>query len=257
MAVMGAAANPRPVATASPKPRLPQAFVPPPILMYHRVDVDRPADAVGRALTVTPAEFAAQLAYLHSRGIAGITLDALRARLEAGQPLGRVVVLTFDDGYADQYRYAVPLLDRYGDRATFFVVMSTLGTPRHLSWRELRRMNAQGEEIAAHGMQHDDLSLMTAAQQAYQIDDSIARLHEYLGSRVDSYCYPSGRFNRTTLDLLRAAGVELAVTTDPAYVLAPENRLELTRVRVERGWSIAQFASALLRTRQDASIVRR
>ena len=255
--LLGGATAPRPAPSPPAAAGLPPAFVPPPILMYHRVDVDRPADAVGRALTVTPAEFQAQLALLRSRGITGITLDDLRRRLKSGEPLDRVVVLTFDDGYADQYTYALPLLRRYGDHATFFIITSTLDTPNHLTWRDLRRMHDDGEEIAAHGMQHDDLSVMTPAQQAYQIDDSLAELRRRLHLRVDSYGFPSGRFNRTTLDLLQEAGVDLAVTTDPAYVLAPENRLELTRVRVARGWTPAQFLDALLQARERARIVLR
>ncbi len=240
----------------SPAPALPAVFVPPPILMYHRIDRDHPADRVGRELTVSPEQFAEQLAYLHSRGIAGISMEQLRERLEAGAPLDHVVVLTFDDGYADQYDYAVPILHEYGDEATFFVVTGLLETPRHLTWEQLAVMRSLGEDIAAHGVEHDDLSRMSAAQQAYQIDDSIALLRERLHAAVDSYCYPSGRFNRTTLTLVQGAGVDLAVTTDASYVIAPENRFELPRIRVRSDWSIMDFQAAIRAGLQRAQIVR-
>jgi hypothetical protein len=76
-----------------------------------------------------------------------------------------------------------------------------------------------------------------------------------LGVRVDSYAYPSGRFNRTTLALLREARVPLAVTTDRLYVLPPENSLEIPRVRVRSEWTPAQFWQALSRARAAASVV--
>lgn len=235
----------------------PPAFVPPPILMYHRIDRDHPADAVGRELTLSPTAFAAQLAYLKRSGIAGISMHQLLVRLETGAPLDHVVVLTFDDGYADQYTYALPLLRRFGDSATFFVITGTLGTPRHLTWTELARMRADGEDVAAHGVEHDDLSSMSRAQQAAQIDRSVRRLRRRLRVPADSYAYPSGRFDRTTLRLVRAAGIALAVTTDPAYVIAPENRFELVRIRVRNGWTAPQFAGAIESALVHGRIVQR
>ncbi|HET9095189.1 MAG TPA: polysaccharide deacetylase family protein [Candidatus Baltobacteraceae bacterium] len=252
--LFGSAALPR---TPHRVTALPPAFVPPPILMYHRVDVDRPADPVGRELTISPGQFTDQLAYLKSRGITGISMEQLRERLESGAPLDHVVVLTFDDGYADQYSYALPLLRRFHDDATFYVVTGTLGEPRHLSWPQLLAMRAFGEDIAAHGVEHEDLSLMSNAQQAAQIDDSVRVLRRRLRAAVTSYGYPSGRFNRVTLQLVQHAGVDLAVTTDRRYVIAPENRFELSRVRVRSGWTTAEFAQALRSALERAQIVHR
>jgi peptidoglycan/xylan/chitin deacetylase (PgdA/CDA1 family) len=233
--------------TPSPRPALPAAFEPPPILMYHRVDTDRPADAVGRELTVSPEQFREQLAYLRSEGITPVSMAQMEQRLEHGQPLDHIVVVTFDDGYADQYSYAVPLLHAAGGDATFYIITGEIGRARHLTWSQLRAMAAEHMDIAAHGVEHDDLSLMTPAQQAYQIDSSVQTLQRCLHEPVESYAYPSGRFNRATLKLVRQAGIALAVTTDPAYVLAPENRFEMSRVRVRGDWSIHDFAAALRR----------
>ena len=238
-------------------PTLPPAFVPPPILMYHRVDVDHPRDRVGRELTVSPQQFAEQLAYLKSQGITAISMEQLRERLESGAPLDRLVVLTFDDGYSDQYDYAFPLLRRYRDAATFYIITGALDLPRHLTWTQLESMHAAGEDIAAHGVAHNDLSRMSPTQQVAQIDDSVRLLEQRLHSAVTSYGYPSGRFNRETLHLMQGAGVTFAVTTDPTYVIAPENRFELPRVRVRSDWSIAQFAKALRSALERSRIVRR
>lgn len=225
----------------------PVAYQPalPPILMYHRVDAARPRDQVGRTLTVTPDAFEQQIAYLRSQGLAVISMEQLYRRLASGRDTDRTVVVTFDDGYSDQYRYALPILRRNGAAATFYVIGHTVGRRGHLTWPELRGMANAGMDIAAHGMDHNDLSKMPSALQERQIDDSVDLLRSRLNVPVDSYAYPSGRFNRETLYLVSAAKVTMAVTTDPRYVIHRGDMLELTRIRVRGGWGLAQFARAL------------
>jgi len=222
-----------------------QAFVPPPILMYHRVDVQSPGDRISRDLTVSPLQFEHQLRYLKTHGFSAISMAQLEERLQRRLPLDRTVVLTFDDGYSDQYRYAVPLLRRFADGATFYIVTSELDRARHLTWRELQAMKHDRMDIAAHGVQHDDLSQMDQTQQVHQIDDSVRTLRAFLHMPIESYAYPSGRFNRETLDIVRKEGLPLAVTTDRINLLLPESRFELTRLRVRGGWNVTDFARAI------------
>lgn len=229
---------------------LPAAFVPPPILMYHRVDPARPADALGRSLTVTPQQLEAQLAVLHRSGVAVISVHQLYLRLCQGRPLDRVVVATFDDGYAGQAAYAVPLLRRFHASATFYIVTGNIGRRGHVTWSDLAAMTHAGMDIAAHGVEHDDLSVMSAARQRYQIDTSIRLLRDRLHVPVDSYAYPSGRLNRTTLALVREAGMALALTTDRTYVIPPQTALQLTRVRVRGEWTLQQFRQAIAAARR-------
>ena len=132
-----------------PLPALPPTFSAPPILMYHRVDPERPADAVGRDLTVTPARFEAQLRALERGGIRAISVHDFIVRLRDGAPLGKIAVLTFDDGYGDQYTYAAPLLRKYHANASFYIVTGNVGTPRHLTWRQIAAMRRSGFDIAA------------------------------------------------------------------------------------------------------------
>jgi len=234
---------------------LPAAFVPPPILMYHRVDPVLPADPTGRSLTVSPQKFAAQLAALHRDGVAVISVHQLYLRLCQGRALDRVVVATFDDGYADQAAYAVPLLRRFHASATFYIVTGSVGRRGHVTWPELAQMARDGMDIAAHGVEHDDLSQMSAARQRYQIRTSIRLLRDRLHVPVDSYAYPSGRLNRTTLLLLRDARMPLALTTDRTYVIPPQTALELTRVRVRGEWTLPQFRQAVAAARRTGAAV--
>ena len=181
----------------------------------------------------------------------------LERRLRTGQSLDHTVVLTFDDGYADQYADALPLLRQYGARATFYIVTGMVGRRGHVTWSDLRTMLAGGMDIAAHGVRHDDLAHMTGPQQAFQIDDSVLTLEQRLRTRIASYAYPAGRFDGETLMLMQRANVPLAVTTDARYVIPPENRFEMTRVRVLGEWGLPQFSRAIEAALVHASIVRR
>ena len=225
--------------------------------MYHRVDPDRPADAVGRDLTVTPAHFEAQLRALERDGIRAISVHDFIVRLREGEPLGKLAVLTFDDGYGDQYRYAVPLLRKYHANASFYIVTGNVGTPRHLTWPQIAAMRRSGFDIAAHGVSHDDLSLMDARAQEAQIRGSLASLRAHAQDEADSYAYPSGRFNAQTLRIVRGTGVAIALTTDPAFILAPETRFEISRVRVHGDWDAASFRQAIQAAQNRPHIVKR
>lgn len=230
--------------SVAPAQTFPQRVLPP-ILMYHRIDPAIPRDPVGRDLTVTPAAFAEQLRVLRAHRVQAISMADLASRLKKRASLDRVVVLTFDDGYADQILYALPLLRRYDARATFYIVTGTVGTPGHLTWRDLRRLISARMDIGAHGVAHDDLSQMTAAQQEDQIFGSVRSLRRGLRVPIETYAYPSGRFNRQTLPIVRRAGLEFAVTTDAQYVIVPGDPYELTRIRVHGAWNAAALWQAV------------
>ncbi|MBV9028378.1 MAG: polysaccharide deacetylase family protein, partial [Candidatus Eremiobacteraeota bacterium] len=91
------------------------------VLMYHRVDVAAPSDRISQALTITPTQFAAELQYLRDHHLRTMSVAELEADIRGGQSPANAVLLTFDDGYDDQYEYAFPILRRFGDVATFFV----------------------------------------------------------------------------------------------------------------------------------------
>lgn len=220
-------------------------FTLPPVLMYHRVDVSAPPDHVSRALTVSPAQFAAELQYLQANGIRTIGISDLERALAEGTPIGRAVLITFDDGYGDQFRYAFPILERYGDQATFFVNTGSVGTSRHLTWPEIELMRAAGMSIECHGVDHSDLSLLDAPRQRYEIDDCVQSLRRRLHADVSAYAYPSGAFDAETIALEEQAGLHLGFTTDPSFRTSGDSPYQLTRLRVTSGMSDAVFAEMI------------
>ncbi|GAC1303661.1 MAG: hypothetical protein NVSMB21_03090 [Vulcanimicrobiaceae bacterium] len=213
-----------------------------PVLMYHRIDAVVPHESLGRDLTVEPAAFAAQLAYLRRHRIRTLTAAELARAVERGERPRSAVVLTFDDGYADAATTALPLLRRYGARGTFYVSSGFVGTPRHLTWRQMREMRAAGMEIACHGTEHLDLSTLDRAGQMREAAGCMKRFARFLGGpRPTTYAYPAGKYDATTLAVMRSLGFEAAFTTMPGIVTELTHRYELPRRRVHHDDALARF----------------
>jgi peptidoglycan/xylan/chitin deacetylase (PgdA/CDA1 family) len=213
-----------------------------PVLMYHRVEARVPRDAVGRSLTLDPSAFAAQLAWLRAHRIRTITMNELADALARGREPRAAVVLTFDDGYRDAADVVTPLLRKYGDRASFYVSAGFVGDARHAGWAQLRAMHAAGMEIGCHGTYHLDLSKLTPAGARREIDGCVARVGRFVAPPT-TYAYAAGRYNATTLAIVRAAGLKAGLTERPGVVRPHDARFALPRRRVARGTGLMSFAA--------------
>ncbi|GAC1305055.1 MAG: polysaccharide deacetylase family protein [Vulcanimicrobiaceae bacterium] len=238
--VVGAAQPPQASAAMAP------AGVP--VLMYHKVDAVVPHEAVGRDLTVEPNAFAAQLAYLQKHRIRTITAAELTTGVAHGSTPRDAVVLTFDDGYADAATTALPILRKYGARATFSVSSGFVGTPRHLTWKQMREMRAAGMEVACHGTEHLDLSTLDRAGQLREAAGCMKRFARYLGGTAPTtYAYPAGKYDATTFSIMRQLGIRAAFTEHPGNVTDLTRPFELPRRRVRHDDDLAAFAAILVR----------
>jgi peptidoglycan/xylan/chitin deacetylase (PgdA/CDA1 family) len=147
-----------------------------------------------------------------------------------GAPPKKSVALTFDDGYADNVRFALPVLAELGFGATVFVIVGRVGTDdihrrewlasglpveeyRYLSWEELGTLHECGVEIGAHTMSHALLDEVPLAAQRYEIDESRRVIERGLGVQVQSFCYPAGRSTAETLQLIHELGFRQACIT--------------------------------------------
>ncbi|GAA5013982.1 polysaccharide deacetylase family protein [Kitasatospora paranensis] len=186
------------------------------ILMYHSVAHE---DEDPYLLTVSPERFAAQMGWLARSGRRGVSVrELLRARA-AGAAAG-LVGLTFDDGYADFARYAVPVLRRYGFTATAYVVPDLLGGdngwdpegPRKplLTVDEVVQLAAAGWEIGSHGLGHTALPGLRADELAEQTRGSRRVLEQLVGRPVTGFCYPYGAVDRAAALAVEAAGYQYA-----------------------------------------------
>jgi peptidoglycan/xylan/chitin deacetylase (PgdA/CDA1 family) len=217
-----------------------------PVLMYHKIDSVTPADAVGRSLTIAPGVFVTQLAWLRAHRIRTITMNELADALARREYPSNAVVLTFDDGYADAATVATPLLRKYGARATFYVSAGFVGDERHVSWRQLREMQAAGMEIGCHGTFHRDLTTLQIAAATYEIDHCAATIGHYV-ARPTTYAYAAGRRSRSIEQIVRQAHFKAALTERPGAVTSFANPYDLPRLRVARDEPLASFAALVSR----------
>ena len=218
------------------RPPLPRLSALVPILMYHHVGTAdrRSQDSLARDLTLPPAEFEKQLAHLSSRGFATITLQDLWLHLQGRKDLPeRPVVLTFDDGYSDNYSYAFPLLKRYGYGGTFFAISGLIDQPGYLTWQQLEEMVAGGMEIGSHTVTHPDLARwLDAKGMEKELVESRVALESKLGVRVQALSYPSGSYNQQVISVAERAGYAVAVTTADGVEQRHDEEFEMSRVRV-------------------------
>jgi peptidoglycan/xylan/chitin deacetylase (PgdA/CDA1 family) len=219
-----------------------------PILMYHYVRVNpEPRDSLGAALSVAPSDFAAQMDWLAQSGYHPITLDDLYAFLSGARGLpSRPIVLTFDDGYADFYYAALPVLRSHDFKAVAYVVSGFMGRPGYMSSAQVAEADRTGIQIGSHTVDHPNLTRQSFGSLGYELAASKQSLEQLLGHPVLSFCYPSGRFNPRVMSAVQAAGYQDATTTQFGSVRTLAGRYSWGRLRVSGGENLQQFAAGVL-----------
>ncbi|HET8894411.1 MAG TPA: polysaccharide deacetylase family protein [Gaiellaceae bacterium] len=202
--------------------RAPRAAIRVPILMYHLVGPHQPSDhGYTLALTVSTAQFRAEMDWLHRDGFHAISLQTLYDALEHGAPLpSKPVAITFDDGYRDVLWNAAPILYQLHMPATAFVITGRISgrDSSFLTWPELRLLERRGFTIGSHTVHHLELTLLSREEAMYELIASRQALQHHLHRKVWWFAYPAGRFDATAVALVARAGYRLALTTRPGAV---------------------------------------
>ena len=150
----------------------------------------------------------------------------------------KVVILTFDDGYESQYSNAKPILDKYGFKATFYIVCNYVGSgDDRMTWEEIKSLQQEGHDIASHTMNHDDLSKLTPQEVEYEVAQSKQCLLEQ-GINPKSFAYPfNGGSDAPSIISSVASHYDLARTaTDPLAFLNCSDNCDTSKYSIV-GWS--------------------
>ncbi len=206
------------------------------ILLYHHIapPEDLPRDperlrSEGWAFVHSPAEFQRQLEFLRRRGYQFVSLGELLGQIEdQGQEHPQSVVVTFDDGWIDNWVHGVPVLEKLGIPATFFVTTGHLrsGLPdsKRLSGAQLRSLADRGFTIGSHTRNHADLARVPVEVAREELQGSRLDLERVLGRPADFLAYPGGSFNARVVDLARQTGYRAACS-----VLGPDRNTSDSR----------------------------
>lgn len=204
------------------------------ILLYHHLATPPRGDRHA-SLWVTPQRFAAQMAALDRAGFRAVTLGDVWRAWHGGPPLPeRPVVLSFDDGFAEQDAVARPVLARRGWPGVLNLQLNRLGARGGLSRAAVRRMVAAGWEVGDHSATHPDLTRVSATRLKAEVAGSRAALHARLGIDAMFFCYPYGRVDARVRRAVRAAGFLAATTIVPGRATAAGDPLMLPRIIVRR-----------------------
>jgi peptidoglycan/xylan/chitin deacetylase (PgdA/CDA1 family) len=207
-----------------------------PILAYHFIDNAPPSPFRGplaREMTVSAKSFNRQMTALRAKGYHTVTPYQVYRAMAGLAPLPpRSVVLTFDDGYRDNYTNVFPILQRHGFTATFFVITGEVGRQGYMSWAELQGMSAAGMLIESHTVTHPVLTRIPLLAVRRELVQSRQALWHNLGIDARVLCYPYGTYNSSVIDAARAAGYVMAFTTRAGLVMEPQAIFALPRVPV-------------------------
>lgn len=224
-----------------------------PILMYHHI-ADVAADAEHRGLFVSPRRFAEQMAFLAGRGYSVVSLDDLRDRLLGRKRLPRrSVVITFDDGGADNFENALPVLRSHNFSATVFVVAGKLGkrrekrgwpdpAARYLTGDEIRELARAGIHIGSHSLSHVRLASVGDDRCRDELVRSRQILEEIVAGEVGWLSYPFGSFSARVVAIAREAGYRGAVSTIRDNRPTARRLYFLPRVMVMPDATVRRFA---------------
>lgn len=227
------------------------------ILSLHRIGFP-PPNARIRGLFTTPRLLKFQLRFLK---MLGYRFATLRDALQVSD--GKVAVVTFDDGYADNFTEGLPVLQRLDIPATVFVITGDVGARQlswdeageklpadFMSWDDLRVLSACGWEIGSHAHSHIHLARYAKERQQYEIVRSVREIEENLGETPVSFAYPYGSYDQRTMEVLRQTGIKNAVTIKSPTandLTDAQCRLELSRVSIG-GRNLDHYFKSIFRT---------
>jgi peptidoglycan/xylan/chitin deacetylase (PgdA/CDA1 family) len=229
------------VRNARPHPGWRPRTGPVPILVYHALGTPPPSEEYP-GLYVSDREFREEIAWLARNGFEGVTLDQVeRAWYHGGTLPRKPIVITFDNGYPPQVRFAPKVLGRYGWPGVLFEI-----TEEHLTPPYIRPVIAKGWEVDSHSATHPDLTQLSGSDLAYEVGGSRRFLQRTYGVPSDNFCYPSSIYDNATIAAVKAAGYVGAVTEEPGY--ASRGRpYELNRYEIEGGQGVEGLAADLQR----------
>ena len=233
-----------------------------PILMYHQIDVPPKRGTSLRGLIVAPSSFARQMALIKLLGYKGLSMRDLEPYL-TGEEHGKVVGITFDDGFQNNLQNALPVLLKNGFTATCYAVSHAIGGTNswdlELGIAQKPLMTAEnwdewlksGMEIGSHTRNHADLKGLSHEQAQAEITGSKSDLQAAFGCDVRHFCYPYGWFSDEHKKMVQEAGYLTAVTTRRGRVSVPADHFALNRIMVARATNLGLLAAKILTGYED------
>jgi len=229
--------------------------------MYHSIE-KMPKSTIMRSLHVPPRRFKFQMWLLKILGFKGLSMRQLKPYL-TGEKQGKVVGITFDDGYQNILLNAAPILKKYNFTATCYVVSQRIGvsntwdlknkiTQRPLmDLSEINKWIGQGMDVGAHTQTHKDLTQIEDGNIFDEIKNCKLDLEKSLNISIEDFCYPFGRFNESIRDLTKKAGYSSATTMIRGRATQKSDKMLLPRIPITHHTLPHLFLAKILTNYED------
>jgi peptidoglycan/xylan/chitin deacetylase (PgdA/CDA1 family) len=215
--------------------------------MYHVIGNPR-HETPFQQLWVSPRDLARQMRYLDRHGYQVVSLQDVYDYWHGGPLPRRPVVVSFDDGFSNQYTRALPILRRFGWPGTLNLALSHYGQPGGLTRRMITALIRSGWEIDCHSATHPDLTTVSARTLAREVGGARRVMRATFHVPVRFFAYPSGAYDSAVIAAVRRAGFEGATTT--SYGLArPTAPFTLARIGILRSDGVHGLATKLAAAR--------
>ncbi len=206
-------------------------------LMYHLI-LDEPYSAL-ESLFVRPSELRGHIEALIEKGYTFIFAD------EYGMYDTKTVIMSFDDGYLDNYTEMFPIIKEYNVKVTVFMITDYINGGEYLSEDMIKEMSSSGlVSFQSHTASHPALTTLSEESLRNEFSTSNSVIEGLTGRPVKAICYPSGQYNDLTLSVA-SEYYSFGYTTVSTNSTAGYPYLELPRLRVNRGYSKEAFASLI------------
>ena len=203
-----------------------------PILYYHCVS----NDIFGiDELFVSPTEFEKQMKYLYENNFNIITFDDLRNLGSINNP----VILTFDDGYENNYTHAYPILKKYNFKATIFLIVNSINKKNFLKEDQIKSMLGL-INFQSHTLTHPDLRTLDNEEIEYEISESIKTIEKITSQKSNVFAYPIGYYNENVLKITKKY-FNYAVTNIGGLYYNNIDNYEIKRVYIPRSLTLNKF----------------
>ena len=217
-----------------------------PVIMYHRIIKENDVKGV-HGIYVLEDVFDKQMKYLKDNGYQTITFEDIkngewRNRFNKGN---KWIMLTFDDGYKDNYEVAFPILKKYGFKSTIYL----LGEVKYNKWdvdnpknpeekfilmddKEILEMQEYGIEFGGHTLTHPMLAKLDLEDAKREITESRKILNKKLGKEMNCFAYPYGNLNEEVKKIVKEVGYKFAVATDSGDISYSKDLFQIRRIAI-------------------------
>jgi len=155
------------------------------------------------------------------------------------------LVITFDDGWADNYTNVFPILKEYKLTATVFVITGSVGQKNYMDWNQLREMSGAGISIHSHTVSHKPLAQLSKAEIEYELKTSKKTIEDALGTQVNFLSLPHGVYNKQVFESAQKAGYIAVCISEPGYSHEYKNLPVMKRINISDQFQIDTFERIL------------